>query len=154
MIAFDLNCGNGHTFEGWFKDNDSFEEQLESGMISCPICDSKVITKALSTFAIMKGKKGDRPESSAPASTAVPENVPSPKALMALNRQIVDFVEKNFDDVGSDFAKEALKIHCGASAPRNIRGVSTSEEEKILKDEGVDFLKLPTIPETDKDFDA
>ena len=32
-----------------------------------------------------------------------------------------EFVEKNFDDVGCDFAKEALKIHYGATEPRNIR---------------------------------
>lgn len=151
MIAFDLNCGNGHTFEGWFKDNDSFEEQLAKRMIACPICDSKTISKALSTFAIMKGRKNTPPATMEQAPLA---NVPSQKALMDLNRQIVAFVEKNFDDVGPDFAKEALKIHCGVSAPRNIRGISTSDEEKILKDEGVEFIKLPAIPETDKDFDA
>lgn len=151
MIAFDLNCGNGHTFEGWFKDNDSFEEQLAKGMIACPVCESKTITKALSTFAIMKGRKNLSPGETSPAPLA---NIPSQKALMDLNKQIVAFVEKNFDDVGPNFAKEALKIHCGVSAPRNIRGVSTLEEEKILKDEGVDFIKLPAIPEGDKEFDA
>ncbi|MBU0993743.1 MAG: DUF1178 family protein [Proteobacteria bacterium] len=147
MIAFDLNCGNGHTFEGWFKDNDAFQNQLKTGMISCPVCDSRDITKALSTFAIAKGNRSGH-------SRAMTLNNSPQKALMALNRQIADFVEKNFDDVGSDFAKEALKIHCGVSEPRNIRGVSTSEEEKILKDEGVEFIKVPALPETDKDFDA
>jgi hypothetical protein len=45
--------------------------------------------------------------------------------------------------VGCDFAKEALKIHYGAAEPRNIRGVSTKEEEKTLTDEGIQFIKIP-----------
>jgi len=49
---------------------------------------------------------------------------------------------ENFEDVGPQFAKEALKIHYGASEARNIRGVSTAEEEKMLKEEGVDFFKV------------
>ena len=71
--------------------------------------------------------------------------------LSNINRKIVDFVEKNFDDVGSDFTKEALKMHYGVSEPRNIRGVSTKEEEKTLKEEGVQFIKIPMpiVPDTD-----
>ena len=46
--------------------------------------------------------------------------------------------------MGPQFAKEALKIHYGASEARNIRGVSTSEEEKMLQEEGVDFFKVGT----------
>ena len=68
-----------------------------------------------------------------------------------MGKEIIDFVEKNFDDVGCDFAKEALKIHYGVEEPRNIRGISTKEEEKMLKEEGIDFVKIPmpALPDTD-----
>jgi hypothetical protein len=71
--------------------------------------------------------------------------------LKQVGKEIVDFIHKNFDDVGCDFAKEALKIHYGVEEPRNIRGVSTKEEEKMLKEEGIDFLKIPmpVPPDTD-----
>ena len=71
--------------------------------------------------------------------------------LQKLSEKAIDFVEKNFDDVGCDFAKEALKIHYGASEPRNIRGVSTKEEEKTLENEGIQFFKIPipVLPDTD-----
>ena len=36
-----------------------------------------------------------------------------------------------------------MKIHYGAAEPRNIRGVSTQAEEKLLKQEGVEFIKIP-----------
>ena len=71
--------------------------------------------------------------------------------MAKISEKIVDFVENNFDDVGCEFAKEALKIHYGAADPRNIRGISTKQEEKILKDEGVQFFKIPMPipPDTD-----
>ena len=68
-----------------------------------------------------------------------------------LARQLTEYVETNFDNVGSEFAKEALKIHYGVSEPRNIRGVSTQEEEKTLKEEGVDFFKFPMPTQSDAD---
>jgi hypothetical protein len=68
-----------------------------------------------------------------------------------IGEKISDFVEKNFDDVGCNFAKEALKIHYGVTEPRNIRGVSTDKEEKTLKEEGIQFFKVPisSPPETE-----
>jgi hypothetical protein len=73
------------------------------------------------------------------------------KNLKKIGKEIIDYVEKNFDDVGCDFAKEALKIHYGVEEPRNIRGVSTKAEEKMLKEEGIDFVKIPmpAPPDTD-----
>ena len=74
--------------------------------------------------------------------------------MKRIGNQIVDFVEKNFDDVGCDFAKEALKIHYGVTEARNIRGVSTKEEEQVLKKEGIQFFKIPLPAEPDKDSSA
>ena len=148
MIAFDLICENDHSFEGWFQDSDAFEAQIKKGLLTCPFCDSTKITKAISTFAIRKSLP-------APKNHLVNKNIDPQVALKDLNQKIVDFVEKNFDDVGTEFTKEALKIHCGVSEPRNIRGVSTKEEEKILKDEGVEFFKIPPVStKDDKDYDA
>ena len=139
MIAFDLACHKGHQFEGWFEDGKAYEDQNKKGLISCPICNDTSVSKVLSTFAIKKpiqlpGKIKD--ETAAVAQTA---------------QKIVEYVEKNFDDVGAEFTKEALKIHYGVTEPRNIRGVSTKEEEKVLKKEGIQFFKvpLPTTPDRD-----
>ena len=148
MIAFDLQCENGHSFEGWFQDGEAFEEQKRHGLVSCPFCENTNISKSLSTFAIIKSPPS-------PKSHLVNKKIEPQLALKEINQKIVEFLEKNFDDVGTNFTREALKIHCGAAAPRNIRGVSTQEEEKILKDEGVEFFKLPpAYQKDDKDYDA
>ncbi|HSO18383.1 MAG TPA: DUF1178 family protein [Desulfosarcina sp.] len=131
MIAYDLRCGNGHQFEGWFEDSRAFDLQKKQGLIACPICEDADICKIPSTFAI-KGTPG-----------AISLSPDKHKELAALGRQIADYVENHFDNVGADFAQEALKMHYGVAEPRNIRGVSTPKEEETLKAEGISFFKLP-----------
>ncbi|MGD8470755.1 MAG: DUF1178 family protein [Desulfobacteraceae bacterium] len=138
MIAYDIQCVNGHAFEGWFEDNEAYKDQKKKKLIACPVCNTTQVSRIPSTFAIK--------------SSPIPKNVsPEEENLKRVGKEIVDFVHKNFDDVGCDFAKEALKIHYGVEEPRNIRGVSTKEEEKTLKEEGIDFLKIPmpVPPDTD-----
>jgi hypothetical protein len=134
MIAYDLQCSQGHQFEGWFEDSATFEHQNTQGMITCPICEDAAISKMPSMFAI----KG--------AGRNVPLNPDGDVDVAALGEQIVDYVENNFDNVGADFAEEALKMHYGATEPRNIRGVSTPKEEETLKSEGIKFFKFPMPP--------
>jgi hypothetical protein len=138
MIAFDLQCENNHTFEGWFKDSQAYEEQQKKGLIACPVCNDTNVFKVLSTFAIKSGN-------------SLPKTENDEIALAKIREQVSDYVEKNFDNVGTDFSKEALKIHYGVSEPRNIRGISTKAEEKTLKEEGVEFFKLPTPEPSDTD---
>jgi hypothetical protein len=140
MIAYDLQCSQGHTFEGWFEDNKSYEAQKKKGMVGCPLCDDTAVSRIPSTFAIKGSQSAD-----------IMQQADSDAHLEAMGNQIVDYVHKNFDDVGCDFAKEALKIHYGASEPRNIRGCSTKEEEKTLKKEGIQFFKLPVPVQSDSD---
>jgi hypothetical protein len=129
MIAFDLFCSNGHKFECWFKDSSSFEEQKSAGMITCPVCDDRRIEKAFSPFAIKRG--GERAK----------EEIDPQQALQLVH----EYLDKHFEDVGAKFYKEALKIHYGETEKRNIKGTATTEEEVILKEEGVPFLKIPVI---------
>jgi len=132
MIAFDLFCSNGHKFECWFKDSASCEEKISSRMVSCPVCNDHQIERAFSPFMIKRdsGKKE--------------EEFDSQRAQQAL-QVITDYIDKHFEDVGADFYKEALKIHSGEAEKRNIKGTATTEEEVILKEEGVAFFKVPII---------
>ena len=143
MIAYDLQCANGHSFEGWFEDRKAYLHQQKKGLVTCPVCNDTSVSIIPSTFAI----KSSQIPNPAPA-------VNTDAQMEQIGKQIVDYVEKNFDDVGCDFAKEALKIHYGVKEARNIRGVSTKEEEKVLKKEGIEFFKIPLPAEPDKDSSA
>jgi hypothetical protein len=138
MIAYDLQCINGHCFEGWFEDRKAYEKQEKNGLIACPVCNNTSIARIPSTFAIK-------------SSTSLKKISNQQADLVNMGQKIIDFVEKNFDDVGTDFSKEALKMHYGVSEVRNIKGVSTKEEEKTLIKEGVQFFKvpMPVAPDTE-----
>jgi len=140
MIAYDLQCTKGHAFEGWFEDRKAYLDQKKKGLITCPICNVTSVDIVPSTFAIKSG------------APSISKDLAAEKTnLEQTEKEAIEFVKNNFDNVGADFAKEALKIHYGATEPRNIRGVSTKDEEKPLEDEGIQFIKIPmpVSPESD-----
>jgi hypothetical protein len=141
MIAFDLECICGHLFEGWFDSLDAYEDQRKKRMISCPYCDEADVRRVMSPVAIKRSGE-DLPAKQGG------ENIDYTR----LAREVVHYLQKNFEDVGHNFAGEALKIHYGVAERRNIRGSATDAQEKMLKDEGVEFLKLPVpkIPDDKK----
>jgi hypothetical protein len=138
MIVYDLQCQNGHTFEGWFEDAKAFKKQQKANLIACPVCNDTQVARIPSTFTI-KGSPAARKLADYQNEAANGLQV-DPKKMA---RAVTDFFEKNFDNVGADFASEALKMHYGVKEPRNIRGVSTSQEEETLRKEGVEFVKFP-----------
>ena len=138
MIAFDLECSNGHIFEGWFDNLLSFEEQDDKNMINCPTCNDSDIRRVISPVTM---------KTSSPAPQQIKEQSID---YARLAKEIVEYIDDNFEDLGTDFTKEALKMHYGVSEERNIKGTATADEEKTLKDEGIVFFKFPT-PEIDEE---
>jgi len=165
MITFDLKCKNGHNFEGWFRNREDFDSQTEKDAIACPLCGSTKISKRLSPVAVHTGRRVEpsRPEvreqieksgkllqtdasARAPqASSAEPDRTKNAVKAEPFLRALGEFVQKNFEDVGKSFAEEARKIEYGEADARNIRGSVTPEEEKDLKEEGINFVKIPIV---------
>ncbi len=125
MKIFDLKCNTGHKFEGWFKSREDFDLENEADSIACPLCGDQDITMLLSGGHFSKKSSDAASES------------------MAFTKAVGEFLEKNFDDVGSKFAEEAVKMHFGETEQRNIRGTVTSEQEKELVEDGIEFFKVP-----------
>jgi hypothetical protein len=134
VIIYDLKCPDGHRFEGWFKDRGAFTEQQARRLISCPVCASTEATVVPSPVAI-------RARDNQAAQRKEPAGVPPLQAL----REFQEYIQKNFDDVGDKFAEVALRIHQGEEDGRNIRGSTTQSEEDALRDQGVQFFKLPVL---------
>ncbi|MBW2084162.1 MAG: DUF1178 family protein [Deltaproteobacteria bacterium] len=141
MIVFDLECSRGHRFEGWFDSIDAFDEQNSQGLVSCPMCGDTQVRRVLSPVALKKG--GNTPRKT-------DEGTSNEIDYKRLAQEVVRYVKENFEDVGPKFAAEALKMHYGVTEPKNIRGSATEEEEKILKDEGIEFFKIPFPKKDDK----
>jgi hypothetical protein len=130
MIVFDLCCDKNHLFEGWFKDREAYTVQKRKGLIACPICGSNSVQKVPSAVAVHT------------KSTVKTNKTPEVSVNKVLNK-IYSLIIQNTEDVGQSFAQEAFKMHYGVSEKRNIRGIATAEEEKILNEEGISFMKIP-----------
>ena len=134
MIIYDLKCDKGHTFEGWFKDQQTWTLQNSQKLVSCPVCSSTNIEMVPFSITIM-GKDSR-------AANKLQEKEISPTGTL---RMLHQYIDKNFEDVGDKFAEIALKIHYGDEEKRNIKGTSTPQEEDNLKEEGVQFIKVPFL---------
>ncbi|MBN1625713.1 MAG: DUF1178 family protein [Deltaproteobacteria bacterium] len=138
MIAFDLQCSKGHVFEGWFDNLESYEKQNSMKLVSCPHCNDNKIKRVLSPVTSIKS-----------ASVQLPGNDDGKINYKQLAKEMVNYINREFEDLGTGFAKEALKIHYGVSKERNIRGSATENEESILREEGVQFFKIPLLKADD-----
>lgn len=47
MIKYVLKCRSGHEFESWFAGAASFEDQLARGRVTCPMCHTDEVGKAI-----------------------------------------------------------------------------------------------------------
>ena len=45
MKVLNLRCANGHGFEGWFASDDDFMDQNGRGLVECPLCSDRVVTR-------------------------------------------------------------------------------------------------------------
>jgi hypothetical protein len=131
VIIYDLKCKSSHKFEGWFKDIDSFEKQKVRNLISCPVCGDADVNVIMPSLKVV-GKNSRSIQ-------ADEKDLSAAKTLQSLYK----LVNENFDDVGDRFAEVALKIHRGEEETRNIKGTTTKEDETMLSEEGIKFIKIP-----------
>lgn len=144
MKVLDLKCGQDHPFEGWFASETDFQEQMQRGLVQCPLCGDTQVDKQLSAPRLNLGAKAPRAamaadEGSLPAAEALHEGGPATlqAAWLVLTRKIMAHTE----DVGERFAEEARRMHCGEAQERAIRGQASAEEAAQLRAEGI-----PVIP--------
>lgn len=145
MIVFDLNCADGHRFEGWFGSSADFEDQRARGLIACPTCGGADVSKAPMAPAVPA--KGNARAQVLPAEPPQQlANAPLPpkvqKALAALARAQAEAL-KNSTWVGNKFADETRKMHYGERDEAPIHGQASLAEAKALIDEGVPVAPLP-----------
>ncbi len=134
MIRYALVCDEAHEFEGWFGSSGDFDDQSERGLVACPICDSKAVSKQIMAPSIAGTKK----------TTDLPPQMRS--MVMEAMGRVRKHVEDNFDYVGDTFATEARAIHEGRSEDRGIYGEATPAQIKSLTEDGVPIAAMPPAP--------
>ncbi|MGD9965329.1 MAG: DUF1178 family protein [Hyphomonadaceae bacterium] len=129
MIRYDLKCENGDEFEAWFGSIADYDKQAEAGLVECPHCGSKHVSKAPMAPAVQTARSKEAKKERAVA--------------MAMAAKVREHIKDNFDYVGDKFADEARKMHAGESEERAIWGEATPEQAQELADEGIPASPLP-----------
>lgn len=147
MIIYDLRCDQAHQFEGWFRSADDYQEQQQSGLLCCPVCDSKEVIKIPSASYVQTSKQRETGlATTSPKAPATASVTPSAETLLQQTlANLQEFIRNNSDDVGTKFAEEAKKIHYGEVEKRNIHGQASGDELQELHEEGIEIFALPAV---------
>lgn len=137
MIQYALKCEEGHQFESWFQSAAAFDSLAAAGHLSCAMCGSSKVEKAL--MAPRVTSKGEAAEMT-PVLSHPQSDVE--KAVVELRRK----VEENSDYVGDKFAQEAHAMHQGEKPERSIYGEARLDQAKDLIEDGVPLVPLPFKP--------
>ncbi len=173
MIRYALNCEQGHVFESWFQNSAAYDKQAKRSLVTCPVCGSAKIEKAIMAPRVSASAADDEiaaprlpappqaPSPQAPSSQALaPQAKPSAAATTSVAmisppeqelrqklKEIRDHITKNANYVGTRFPEEARKIHYGETEHRSIYGEASPDEAKELFEEGIEFHPLPILPD-------
>jgi hypothetical protein len=166
MIRYTLVCDKRHEFESWFTSSAAYDKQARRGLVTCPLCGSAKVEKALMAPRLARpdapskadtpSKQEEAPATPLPADAAsAAAKTPTPVAMISPQeqefrrklRELRDHLVKNAENVGPRFPEEARKMHYGEAEHRSIYGVASPKDAKALHDEGIEFSPLPVLPD-------
>lgn len=126
MIKYSLKCVElDHSFEGWFKNSQDFDDQKSRNLISCPMCNSENVEKQLMAPSISTSERK--------------------QTIREELRKFKAYVDKNFENLGDKFTDEVIAIHEGKSEDRPITGTVTVSDRKKLAEAEAPYFIIPTI---------
>ena len=136
MIKYKLKCHNNHEFESWFSESGEFEKLKKKKLLECIYCSSKIINKSIMAPMISMVKKKNN-------------EIKKLNKLLVSERnkmqKLRNYVEKNFEYVGSNFSKKVREIYYDKKNQKAIYGTTTQKERDELNEEGIDLLSIPWI---------
>ena len=158
MIKYKLKCKSSYCseqndFDGWFQNIEAFEKQKNLNLINCPICGSDNVVKSLtapslkitkSHNSIQKKETKDLEQDKLNQNILRSENL---KNITTLLRTLKKEIQKNSTFVGKDFVNQARSMKQGKIKEKPIHGHGTNKEIEELKDEGINVINVPWVPD-------
>ena len=131
MIKYRLNCNDcSMSFDSWFASSKEFERLKKKKLLNCHSCNSSKIEKTMMSPRLIN-KSNEKQD----------------LKFKKINKKIQEyqnFIKKNFDYVGSNFAHEARSIHYSEKKKnKGIYGTASNKDIKELKEEGIKTEIMP-----------
>lgn len=140
MIRYSLICSAEHAFDGWFRSSADYEAQADHGLLSCPVCGSPEVDKALMAPAVPSREKDAPSEQMMLIGDRETE-------IRGMIKKLREEVTRNAENVGPRFAEVARQMHEGEVEKNSVYGVATPDEVRSLRDDGIEFHPLPRLPD-------
>ena len=137
MIKYRLICKDCETtFDSWFSSSKEYERLKKKYLINCHICNSLSVEKTLMSPNVFMPKNDSKTDRQIQIYKKTKKDI--------LKYQ--EFIKKNFDYVGENFAYEARSLHYkNKKTLKGIYGTTTKEDFKELKEEGIQTEIIPWI---------
>ena len=140
MILYKLICKDCEiSFDSWFSSSREYDKLKKKKLLNCYNCDSSNVEKTLMSPSVFRCKNN----------TKIDKQDLKYKEIKKTILEYQNFIKKNLDYVGENFAYEARSIcYEGKKAFRGIYGKATKEDINDLKEEGIKIEMIPWIKNT------
>ena len=141
MIKYKLICKDCETtFDSWFSSSKEYEKLKKRKFLNCHFCNSLNVGKALMSPSVSMSKNNLRDVNSSS------QKYRDIKKTISKYRE---FIKKNFEYVGENFAYEARSLHYkNKKRSKGIYGTATKEDLNELNEEGIKIEMIPWIKNT------
>ena len=136
MIKYSLICKQCNiTFESWFSSSNEFENLKRKKLLNCYSCNSLNVDKGMMAPRINK-KNYNRTN----------KKLNRYKKIKKTIVEYQNFIKKNFEYVGENFAYEARAIHYNdKKSEKGIYGTVSKKDLEELSEEGIDTQTIPWV---------
>ena len=137
MIKYKLICKDCETiFDSWFSSSKEYERLKLFFFINCHFCNSLNVEKTIMSPSVFMPKNDSK------TNNQIQQYKKTKKVIIKYQ----EFIKKNFDYVGENFAYEARSLHYkDKKAVKGIYGTTTKESLEELKEEGIEAETMPWI---------
>ena len=141
MIKYKLICKECKTtFDSWFSSSKEYERLKKKNFVNCHICNSLSVEKTLMSPTVFMSKNDSQTD----------RQIQKYKKTKKVILKYQEFIKKNFDYVGENFAYEVRSIHYNnKKMSKGIYGTTTKEDLKNLKEEGIQTEIMPWIEDNE-----
>tara|TARA_B100000795_G_scaffold239501_1_gene201208 strand:- start:144 stop:572 length:429 start_codon:yes stop_codon:yes gene_type:complete len=140
MIKYKLICIDCNLyFDSWFASSKEYEKLKKKNLLNCQACNSLNIEKTLMSPSVLVLKNNSKND----------KKIKKYKETKKIILKYQEFIKKNFDYVGENFAYEVRSVHYkNKKASKGIYGTATKEDLKELKEEGIEIESMSWIKNT------
>ena len=132
MIHYDLKCEKNHIFSSWFNCVDAFDKLEMSNLLSCAVCGSSNVHRAIMAPKVSRSN----PKESSPS---IGEASSAEQKMLEIRKKL----EAEAENVGENFADEARAMHDGDTPMRSIYGEAKIKDAQDLIEDGVPVIPMP-----------